>query len=112
MDNVALVDAESYGSIIRLLLRLGWRIWVFLLASNNPFLSGYLNVVTEYMNAGRTAVSELMPWHVGDSIEAIPRPYKVEELERVHKQRREKPANYTGCAASWPIGHWLGVLET
>jgi len=86
MDNVALVDAESYGSIIRLLLRLGWRIWVFLLASNNPFLSGYLNVVTEYMNAGRTAVSELMPWHVGDSIEAIPRPYKVEELERVHKQ--------------------------
>jgi hypothetical protein len=80
-DRIAFVDAECYGSIVRILLKLNWNLSVFLLTSNNPFLHGYLNKLVDAININKTRVPKDMPWLVGDTIESFPRPYKVTGID-------------------------------
>ena len=79
-ERTAFVDCECYGSIVRILLRLNWRLSVFLLTSNNPFLHGYLNKLTDAININKTVVTKDMPWLIGDTIESFPRPYKITSI--------------------------------
>lgn len=104
-DRIAFVDAECYGSVIRILLKLNWNLSVFLLTSNNPFLHGYLNKLVDAININKTRVPKDMPWLVGDTIESFPRPYRVTGIELENNK-----FVINGYRASWFFGA-CGVIS-
>jgi hypothetical protein len=80
------VDIECYGTIIREIYKvqdLGFKPWCLLFASNNPYLSGFLNSLIEYANMRREEIPYKFMWVLGDTLEAFPKPYKhVSLVER------------------------------
>ena len=75
----ACVDTGCYGSIVREIyrnLREEKRPLFFFYNSVNPHIWGFLNHVIHFRNIEGEAVPFDLVWTVGDSIEAIPKPYQ------------------------------------